>query len=156
MIGDPVDLAGDQVDGNILYLFCGDAAIDGAGFYAGAFQDDGACCNDGIAADFRIVHNDGSHADQYFIADCASVYDGIMTDGDTAADNGLGLLVGGMDHHAILYIYFAADPDAIDIAAYYSVEPYAGIVSNFHVTDDSGVGCDKTIFTKLRVYPFYR
>jgi hypothetical protein len=61
-----------------------------------------------------------------------------------------------MDHHSVLYIYFAPDPDAIDIAPHYGVEPDAGVVSYFHIADDGGIGGDKTILAKLREFAFYR
>src|SRR5258708_8500224 len=147
MICDPVDLAGDEVDGNILYFFCRGAAIDGASFYPGAFQDDGARCDDGIAPDLRIVHNNGSHANQYFITDGTSVYNGVMSDGDIVADNGLGLLVGGMDHHSVLYIYFTADPDAIDITPYSTVEPYTLLLSYSHITHHAGISAHTTLLS---------
>src|SRR5260221_13932754 len=149
MLCDPVDLARDEVDGDFFYFFGRNAAIDGAGFYPRAFQDDGPCRDDGITADLCIVHDNGSHADQHFITDGASVDDGIMADRDIVSDNGPGLLIGGMDHHPVLDISFASDPDAVDIATNYGVEPYTAILAYFHVTDYGGIGGDKTIFTKL-------
>lgn len=89
MFGDPVDLAGDEVYGYVLYLFSGDAAIDGAALDLSAFEYDGACGDDGIAAHLGIVHDDGAHADEHFIAQRAAVYDGVMADGDVVPDDGL-------------------------------------------------------------------
>lgn len=86
---DPVDLASDKIYGNVLYLFGGDAAIDGAAFDLSAFEYDGACSDDGVAADLCIVHDDGAHSDEDFITQRATMYDGVMADGDVVPDDGL-------------------------------------------------------------------
>ena len=89
MFGDPVDLTCDEVHGYVLYLFGRDAAVDGATFDLGAFEYDGACGDDGVAADLCIVHNDRAHSDEHFIAERAAMYDGVMADGDVVPDDGL-------------------------------------------------------------------
>jgi len=63
-----IDLARDEVYGNVLDLAGGDTSVDGAALYLRTFQHDSAGCNDGIAADFGIVHDDGAHANEDFIA----------------------------------------------------------------------------------------
>jgi len=56
-----VDLARDQVHGDIFYLTGRDAAINGAAFDLGPFQHYGAGRDDSVAANLGIVHDDGAH-----------------------------------------------------------------------------------------------
>src|SRR5579859_1406260 len=153
---DPVDLTGNEVDGNILDLPGRDAAIDSTCFHPGAFQDHRTGGNDRITTDLGIVHDDGPHPDQHFVTYGATMYDRIMSDGYIAADYCLGSFVCAMDNHAILYIHFISDPDDIDITPYYSIEPNAAIVPHHYITYDRSIGCDKAIFSKLREDSLYR
>jgi hypothetical protein len=67
IVGDPVYLTADEVGGNVLYLTCGDTSVDGASFYFGAFQHNGAGGDNGIASDLNIVHDNGAHTDQHLV-----------------------------------------------------------------------------------------
>jgi len=154
MFGDPVDLACDEVYGYVLYLFCGDAAIDGAALDLGAFEYDGACGDNGIAADLCIVHDDGAHTDEYFITQRAAMYDGVMTDGDVVPDDRLGFLVGGMDYDAILDIDLVANANAVDVTADDGIEPDAAFIAYLYVADDGGIGSYETIFSKFGEFTF--
>lgn len=154
MFGDPVDLARDEIHRYVLYLFCGDAAIDGTALDPGAFEYDSACGDDGIAADLCIVHDDGAHADEHFIAQRAAMYDGVMADGDVVADDGPGFLVGGMDDDAVLDIDFVADADAVDVTADDGIEPDAAFIAYLYVADDGGIGSDETILAEFGEFTF--
>lgn len=149
-----VDLACDQVYGNVLDLAGGGAAIDGATFDLGAFQHDGAGCDDGIAADLGIIHDDGAHADEDLIAKLATMYDGVMADGDVVADDGLGFLVGGVYDDAVLYVDLIADADAVDVAADDGVEPDACFVAYFDVSNYGCIGGDEAVFSKFGEFTF--
>jgi len=154
MFGDPVDLACDEVYGYVLYLFCGDAAIDGTALDLGAFEYDGACGDDGVAADLGIVHDDGAHAHEYFITQRATMYDGVMADGDVVPDDRLGFLVGGMDDDAILDIDLVADADAVDVTTDDGIEPDAAFIAYLYVADDGGIRSDETILSEFWEFTF--
>jgi hypothetical protein len=57
---------------------------------------------------------------------------------------------------AILNIYFIADAYAVYITTYHSIKPYAAIITHYHITYNSGIGCYKTIFAHGGHYVFYR
>ncbi len=154
IIRDPVYLPADQVGGDILDLSGGDAAIDRAGLDLGAFEHYGARRDDGITADLGVVHNNGAHADEHLVLQGAAMYDRVMAYGNIVADHGLRLLIGAMDHRAILNIDLIADPNTIDVAAYHGIEPDAAIIPHDHVADHGGIRRDEAIFTKLGGFSF--
>lgn len=149
IISDPVDLAADQVGGDILYLPRGDAPVNGPGLYFGAFQHDGPGGNDGIAPDLGVVHNNGAHADQDLVMDRASMHDRVVPDGHIITDDGLCLLIRAVEYGPILYIDFIADPDTVDVAADDGIEPDAAVVSHDHIAYYSGIRRYKTSCAKL-------
>jgi hypothetical protein len=149
-----VDLARDKVYRDVLDLAGGNASVDGAALDLRAFQHNSAGCDDGVAADLGIVHDDGAHADENFIAEFAAVYDSVVTDGDVVANKGLGLLVSGVYDHAVLYVYFIADADAVDVAAYDGIEPDTYIIADLDVSYHSSIRGDKAIFSKFGEFPF--
>jgi len=63
-----VDLARDEVYRDILDLAGRYATVDSAALDLGAFKYDSAGCDDGIAADFGIVHDDSAHAYKDLVA----------------------------------------------------------------------------------------
>lgn len=156
VVGDAFDLSGDEVRRDILDLAGGYAAIDGAGFYFHAFEDDGSGSDDGIFSDFRVIHNDRAHADEHAFLNSATVHYGVMTDGYVVADGDPGFFIGTMDDDAILDIHLVADADAVDIAADDGIEPDAAVIAHLHVSHDGSVRRDKTIFSKARGFAFYR
>jgi hypothetical protein len=88
--------------------------------------------------------------------DDAAMNDGIMTDGHIVADGDAGFFIGAMYDDAILDIYFIADADAVDIPAHDGIEPDAAVVAHLHVSYDSSVRRDKTIFSKAWCLTFHR
>jgi hypothetical protein len=65
-------------------------------------------------------------------------------------------LVGAMNARAVLDIDLIANTDKIDITSYDRVKPDAALITHDHVTNDGGIGCNETIITKLREFPFDR
>src|SRR5919107_544486 len=57
---------------------------------------------------------------------------------------------------SILYIYFVAYADAVNVSAYNGIEPDAAIVTHRNITYNSCVRCEKAIFTKHRDLTFHR
>src|SRR5258705_10117983 len=148
MFGNAVDLARDQVYGNVLDLAGGRTAVNSAAFDLGAFQYDSAGRDDRVAAYFGIVHDDGAHAYEHFITKFTAMYNGVVADGDIVADDGLGFLVSGVDDDTILDVDLIADADAVDIAAYDGIEPDAGLVTDLDISDHGGIGGDKAIISQ--------
>lgn len=59
-----------------------------------------------------------------------------------------------MDDDTILDIDLVADADAVDVAADDGIEPDAAFIAYFYVTDDGGIGSDKTVLSKLGEFTF--
>ena len=119
-----------QVFGNILYFTRRHPGIDYTGFYPGTFKHHGACSDDGVAVNLRVIHDNGAHAYQYIIMQRTTMYDSIVPDGNIIANGGFCFLVRAMYDRAILYVHFITDPDAVHIAAYNCIEPYAAIIAH--------------------------
>ena len=100
---------------------------------------------------YRIVHHNGSHADQYIVFNCTSMYNGIVADRHIIPYNGFCSFESTMDHCTILNIYFIANPDTIHISPNNSIKPYTAIITHHYITHNSCIRCDKTIVSKLRV-----
>jgi hypothetical protein len=71
------------------------------------------------------------------------------------ANSGAKALESAMDAGAILHIHFVADPYKIHIAPHHRIEPKTAIITGDHIANDSRIGCNETIITKLRVFIFY-
>jgi len=55
---------------------------------------------------------------------------------------------------SILDIYLIADANKIYIATNNCIKPDTSVITHDHVTHDSGVGSDETIFSKLWIFVF--
>ena len=65
-------------------------------------------------------------------------------------------LVRTMNTGAVLYIHFVAHFNKIYISSDHRIEPDTAIVTHDHITDNSSIGSNKTIVSKLGVFVFYR
>src|SRR5579871_413375 len=113
MIGDPFYLPGNELGRDILDLPGRDAAVDGARFYLGAFQDDCAGGNYRVRTDLRVVHNDSSHADEHPVMNDTTVDNGVMTDRHIVADTDARFLIGTVNDHSVLDIHLIAYANAV-------------------------------------------
>ena len=82
--------------------------------------------------------------------------DSVMANGYIISNNGFCFLESGMYNRAILNIYFIAEADAVYVTSYHCTKPYAAIITHHHIANDSGIGSNKTIFAKLRMFIFNR
>jgi acetylornithine/N-succinyldiaminopimelate aminotransferase len=155
MIGNPLDLPGDEFRWDFFYLPGRDSAIDSSGFDPRAFQYHRSRRDDRVRPDDRIIHDNSAHSDQHPILDRATMNDGVMTDRHIIPDMDPGLLIGGMDDHPVLDIYLVTDMDTANVSPYDGVEPDAAMISDFHFAYDSGIRGDETTIAKARGFAFY-
>src|SRR5579863_1831786 len=125
VIGNPLDLARDELRGDVLDLPGWNTPIDRSGFDPGTLQDHSTGSNDRIPADGRIVHYNGSHPDQNPVLDRTAMNDRIVTDRNIIPDPHLRLLIRGMDHYAVLDVDLIPNVDAPHVSSYHGVEPNA-------------------------------
>jgi hypothetical protein len=59
-----------------------------------------------------------------------------------------------MDDSTILDVHVVADPDGMNIAPNYCVEPDAAIVAKHNIAGDGCIICQEAIFTEGRGDPF--
>src|SRR4030095_6581868 len=85
-----------------------------------------------------------------------TVHNGVVTNRNIISDRCTGSFECTMNARSILDIYFITYADEIHIAANHCIEPDAAVVTHDHITNDSGVGSNETIFSKLRVFVFNR
>src|SRR6186713_776149 len=98
----------------------------------------------------NMVHNNGAHADEYFVFEGTAVYDGIMSDAYLISDFGFCFLVGAVNHSAILDIHFVPDTDGVNIAAQDGIKPHTATVAHNHVAGYRRVVSQKTVFSHYR------
>jgi hypothetical protein len=60
-----------------------------------------------------------------------------------------------MDAGAVLDIHFITDAYKIYISTNDRIKPDAAIITHYHIANDSGIGSNKSISAKLRVFIFY-
>jgi hypothetical protein len=156
VIGNPLDLPGNEIGRDIFDLPGRDTPINSSGFDPGPFQHHRPCRNDRIPPHYRIVHDNGAHPDQYPILDRTTVDNGVMTDRNIIPDMDPGLLIGGMDHHAVLDIYLITDMDTAYISPYDGIEPDAAMITYLHFTYNSSIRRDETTIAKARRFAFNR
>src|SRR6185369_16350426 len=94
----------------------------------------------------------GTHTDEYIILNGATMHQCIVADRNIAANFCWIFLVGTMDHRAILYVYLVTHFNIVYITPDHGVEPYAAIITHYHITNHGGIGCYKTIFSKLGMF----
>jgi hypothetical protein len=82
------------------------------------------------------------------IMEGATVNKGPMADAHLVADSEGGFLVGTMEDGPILNVYPVAYANGMDITSHYGLKPYATGIPHFHVADDGGIFCHKTILAK--------
>ena len=102
-----------------------------------AFGHEGSCSDDAARADVTTIQEDGTHADEDFIFDCAGMHDGAVADGDVVTDEG-GVVVADVDDGTVLNVAAGADMDGVDIATKNRAIPNAGLRVEGHITDDYG------------------
>ena len=107
-----------------------------------AWCDECTRANESVLFHHRAIQHDGTHANQNGIFNRAGVDDGLVADGDIAANPGgkaaaLGVwaIVTDVYHRAILDIGAVANTDEIDIATHHRERPDGNIVPQHHVTD---------------------
>jgi len=98
--------------------------------------DECTSANESVLFHHRTIQHDGTHANQNGIFNRAGVDDGLVADGDIAADPGgkpaaLGVraVVTDVYHRAILDIGAVTNTDEIDIAAHHRERPDGYIVA---------------------------
>ncbi len=96
----------------------------------------------------HIIHHDSAHTDKYIIVQGAAMNNGMVADGYIIPDRSPVFFKGAMDAGAVLDIYLIADFDKIHIAADNGIEPGTALVAHNHITHDSGIRGDETIFSK--------
>jgi len=156
IIGYPVDLAADEVLGNILDFFGRDASINYTGLNNRAFKYNSPGGDNRIAADFRMVHDDGTHSYQYMVVNCTAMNNGIVPDRNIVAYDRLGSFKSAMQDRAILYVYFIPYANAVNITSDNGIEPDAAVPSHNDITDNCGIGCNEAVLTPGRVNIPYR
>jgi hypothetical protein len=156
IVGDPVDLTFNLFGGYGFYFLSWYPGVYASGLYYGVFQNNSACGYNGMTTNHCIVHHDGTHSHQHIIFDCASVYNGQVTNAYTITNDGAGFFVCAVDNYAILNIDLIADPDGIYIPPDNCVEPDTALISNDYVANNGGIGGDKAVLTELWMDSFYR
>jgi hypothetical protein len=61
-----------------------------------------------------------------------------------------------MNDGAILNVYLVPHTDEIHISPHYGIEPNAAIITHDHITNNRGIGSQKAIISKLRMFILYR
>src|SRR3989339_1418592 len=102
------------------------------------------------------IHHNGTHTNQHIIVNNATMHHGIMSYRNTVPNFSWIFLIGTMDDCPILNIYFVANFNIMHISSYNSVKPYTAFIAHYYIAYNSGVGCNKTICTHLRVFAKYR
>lgn len=140
--------------GDVLYLFCGHTGVDAAALTMCVFQYYRASCNNGVTFNYRIIHHNRAHADQYIIMYSASMYNGIMPDRYIVSDGRTISLIGTMYTGAILDINLVTNTYKIYITAYDCIEPYTALITHGYVPYDRSIGRQETIITKHGQFAF--
>jgi len=81
---------------------------------------------------------------------------GIVADADIIANMHLCLLIRTVQYSAILHIHAVAHPNGIYISTNDGIEPNAATISHLYISHNGGIWCQKTIFSKDRLFPLYR
>src|SRR5215471_4974162 len=102
-----------------------------------------------------MVHNNGTHANQHIISHRAPMYNGVMTNRNIITNNCLCALKGAMNNCSVLNIHLIPYPDAVYISPYYCIEPDAAMIAGNNIPNNGRIGGNKTILSKLRIYPLY-
>ena len=92
----------------------------------------GSGCDDGSVRNYRIVHDNRTHAHYHIVSDDASVNVRTVPDGNIVTDYALRLLICGMKYGIVLNVHTVADVYRPDIATQYGSIPYAAVVTYFH------------------------
>ena len=97
----------------------------------------GSGCDDGSVRNYRIVHDNRTHAHDHIVSDDASVNVRTVPDGNIVTDYALRLLICGMKYGIVLNVHTVADADCPHISTKHCTIPYAAVVTDFYITDDS-------------------
>jgi hypothetical protein len=81
------------------------------------------------------------------------MYNGVMAYGNIISDDGLGAFIGAVNNGAILNIHFIPYAYAVYVAPHHGIEPDAAVVAHHYVANDSGIGSNKAIVSKLGINP---
>ena len=101
----------------------------------------------------HVVQERGPHPDQTVRLYLAAVQDHAMPHRHMVAhDAGVEVSLNVTDG-SVLDVRVMADSNVVHVTPDDCVEPDAGIVSNFNVTDNFGAFCDKYARSQLRRYP---
>jgi len=84
----------------------------------------------------------------------AAMYYSVVANAHFIAYNCGVFLVGAMDTHTILYVYFMANGNAVYIGTHHGVEPECTIIATGHGTNNGGIGGYKTIVAENRSNAF--
>src|SRR5262245_46992044 len=110
-----------------------------AGRNDGPLQDYAADGHTAAPADFRAVHDNGTHADQAIVLDARPMDDRPVPQRDAVAERARKSLV-GMQHAAVLHVRLPADAYRRRITADHCPEPDARRGADGHVTYDHRAG----------------
>ena len=92
----------------------------------------GSCCDDGSVRNYRIVHDNRTHAHYHIVSDDASVNVRTVPDGNIVTDYALRLLICCVKHCIILNVDPVSDPDGTDIPTQHGSIPDAAVVSHLY------------------------
>jgi hypothetical protein len=80
--------------------------------------------------------------------DGASMHHGVVPNRYIVANSSGVLLISAVYNGAVLYIYAVAHFNKMYITSYYGVKPKTALFSSGYIANDSGVGCNKAVFSK--------
>src|SRR5690606_8213406 len=85
---------------------------------------------------------------QYIVLNSATMNNSIVGYRNIMTNNRLCLLVGTMNHSAILYVGVITYRNGVNITTYHSIKPYRTVVSHHDLTNHHGGISQKTILPK--------
>jgi hypothetical protein len=103
-----------------------------------------------------MVHDNGTHSDQYIIFDGATVHNGTVADTDPGAYLGGSFAVGAMNHRTVLDIGAVTDPYGVNIPANHSLKPNSAFIPQGDIPGKGCVWGDEAILAPGWTQSIYR